>query len=62
MNQKWLRNALNVKDNAYETLIFAYSRKLDLFVLASNITISNVEKESSPPYLEDAMTDSKKRQ
>jgi Leucine-rich repeat (LRR) protein len=54
-----LRNVLNVKDDAYETLIFAYSRELDLFVLTSSITISNVEKESSPPYLEDTVTDSK---
>jgi hypothetical protein len=29
-------------------------------MLASNITRSKVEEENSPPYLEDAMMDSKK--
>jgi hypothetical protein len=53
---KWLRNAFDAKDNAYETLVFAYSKESDVLVLANFITISNVEEESSPPYLEDAVT------
>jgi hypothetical protein len=32
---------------------------LDLLVSANNITKSNVEKENSPPYLEDVMMDPK---
>jgi Leucine-rich repeat (LRR) protein len=57
--QKWLKNIPNVEDDAYETLVFTYNRELDLIELASSITISDVEKESSPPYLEDTMMDSK---
>jgi Leucine-rich repeat (LRR) protein len=33
---------------------------LDVFVLANSITISNVEEESSPPYSEDVVINSKK--
>jgi len=57
--QKWPKNIPNVEDDAYETLVFTYNRELDLIELASSITISDVEKESSPPYLEDTMMDSK---
>ncbi len=57
--QKWLRNTSNIKDDAYETLVLAYSKKLDLLVLASSITRSDVEEESSPPSLEDVVTNSK---
>jgi hypothetical protein len=32
---------------------------LDVFVSANSITISDVEEENSPPYLEDAMIYSK---
>lgn len=57
--QKWLRNTSNIKDDAYETLILAYSRGLDLLVLANSITRSNVEEESSPPSSKDVVTNSK---
>jgi hypothetical protein len=30
--RKWSRNAFDVEDNAYETLVFDYNRKLDVFV------------------------------
>jgi hypothetical protein len=56
---KWSRNAFNTEDDAYKTPIFAYSRELDVLVLASSIIKSNVEEESSPAYLEDAMIDLK---
>jgi len=51
-----LRNTFDVEDNAYKTLIFASNIKLDVLVLANFITKSNVEEESSPPYLKNAMT------
>jgi Leucine-rich repeat (LRR) protein len=54
---KWLNNVSNTEDNAYETPISTYNRKLDLLASASNITRSDVEKERSPPYLEDAVMD-----
>jgi len=57
--RKWSRNIFDVIDDAYETTIFAYNRELDLLVLANNITRSNVEEKSSPPYPEDLMTNSK---
>jgi hypothetical protein len=47
---KWPRNTSNAKKNAYETLILAYSRELDLLVLANFIIKSDVEEENSPPY------------
>jgi hypothetical protein len=53
-----LRNIFDVKDDAYETLVFAYSRKLD--VLGHSITKSDVEEENFPPYLEDAVMDLEK--
>jgi hypothetical protein len=30
--RKWSRNAFDVEDNAYETLVLDYNRKLDVFV------------------------------
>ncbi len=54
---KWPKNAFDAKDNAYETLVFDYNKELDVLVLANFKTISNVEEESSPPYLKDAVTD-----
>jgi hypothetical protein len=53
---KWPRNIFDVEDDAYETPILAYNRKLDVFILASSITGSDVEEESSPPYLENVVT------
>jgi hypothetical protein len=53
--QKWPRNVSNTKDNAYETIVLAYSRELDLLVLASSITKSYVEEDNSPPYLRDVI-------
>jgi hypothetical protein len=35
---KWLRNASDVKDDAYETLVLAYNKKLNVLVLVSSIT------------------------
>ncbi len=50
MLQKWPNNVSNVEDNAYETLVFAYNKELDVLVPANSITKSNVKEESSPPY------------
>jgi hypothetical protein len=58
--QKWPRNFFDVEDDAYKTPILAYNRELDILVSVSSITRSDVEKESSPPYSEDAMKDFKK--
>jgi hypothetical protein len=55
---KWPKNVFDTKDDAYETTIFTYNRELDLLISASNITKSDVEEESSPPYPEDSMTNS----
>jgi len=57
--QKWLRKASNVEDDAYETPIFANSKELDVLVSTSSIIKNDVEEENSPPYLEDAVMDSK---
>ncbi len=56
---KWFKKKIDTKDGAYETLVFAYNKKLNLIISTSSITKSDVEEESSPPYLEDAMMDSK---
>jgi hypothetical protein len=55
--QKWSKNAFNAKDDASETPILVYNRKLDVLVLANSIIRSNVEEESSLPYPGDAMMD-----
>jgi hypothetical protein len=55
--QKWQKNASNVEDDAYETLIFAYNKELDLPILTGCITKRYVEKEGSPPYLKDFVMD-----
>jgi hypothetical protein len=57
--RKWPRNAENVEDNADETPILIYSKKLDLQVLANSITRSDVEEENFPPYLKVVMSYSK---
>jgi hypothetical protein len=44
--RKWLRNIFDIKDDAYETTIFAYNRELDLLVLANNITRSHVKRKA----------------
>ncbi len=54
--QKWLKNVSNVEDDANETLIFVYNRKLDVLVSTNSIIKSDVEEESSPPYSKDAVT------
>lgn len=56
---KWRKNASNAENDAYETPKFTYNRKLNLLISAISIIISDVEKESSPPYPKDAMTNSK---
>jgi hypothetical protein len=58
--QKWSKNIFDTKDNAYETPIIAYSRKLDVLVPSSFITRSDVEEENYPPYSKDVVMDSKK--
>jgi hypothetical protein len=55
-----LRNASGVEDNAYKTLVFVYSRELDVIVSTSSIIKCYVEKESSPPYSEDVVMDLEK--
>ncbi len=57
--QKWPKNNSNIVNDAYKTPILTYSIELDVFVSANSITISDVEEENSPPYLEDAMIYSK---
>jgi hypothetical protein len=57
--QKWLKDASDVEDDAYKTLVLAYNRELDLLVSAKSIIRSDMEK--SPPYLEDVMINSKKK-
>jgi len=54
--RKWPKNIYDVKDDAYKTPIFAYSKELDLLVLAISITRNDVEEENSPPCLEDVAT------
>jgi hypothetical protein len=48
--QKWPRNVFDIKDDAYEKLILAYSKELDVLISVSSITRSDVEEENSPPY------------
>jgi len=55
--QKWPRNASNAKDDAYETKVFTYNRELDVLIWANFITRIDVEEESSPPYIKDAVRD-----
>jgi len=57
--QKWLKNAFNAKNDALKTPILVYNRELDVLVSTSSIIKSNVEEESSLPYLKDAMMDLK---
>ncbi len=57
---KWPRNAFDVENDAYETLVLTYSKNLDILILANSITRSDVEEESSPPYPEDVVIGSKK--
>jgi len=57
--RKWPKNAFNIEDNAYKTQVLAYSKELDLLILAINIIRSDVEEENSPPYPKDVMIDSK---
>jgi hypothetical protein len=56
---KWLRNASNVEDNAYETSLFAYSRELDVLISTNFIIRSDVEEESPPLHLKDVMANLK---
>jgi hypothetical protein len=57
--QNWPRNASDAKDNEYETPVITYSRELYSLMLASFITKSLKEEESSPPHTEDVLMDSK---
>jgi hypothetical protein len=54
-----LRNVSDAKNNAYKTLVFAYNKKLDLLVSTNSIIGSSVEEKNSPPYLKDAVINSK---
>ncbi len=40
--------------------MFVYSRELDVLVSTSSISISNVEKDNSPLYLENVVTNLEK--
>ncbi len=55
--RKWMRNASNAKDDAYETKVFTYNRELDVLIWANFITRIDVEEESSPPYIKDVVRD-----
>ncbi len=57
--QKLKHGKLDVQDNAYETLVLAYNKELDVLVSANFIIKSNVKKERSPPYSEDVVANSK---
>lgn len=59
MLQNWLKNASNIEDNEYETPVLAYNKELDSLVLASCITKSLKEEESSTPQIKDVVMDSK---
>ncbi len=61
MQQKWARNNFDVENDAYETLAFAYSKKMDQLISTIIITTSKVEEKSSPPYPKDAMTNSEEK-
>jgi hypothetical protein len=54
-----LKNASNIEDNEYETPVLAYNKELDSLVLASCITKSLKEEESSTPQIKDVVMDSK---
>ncbi len=56
----WPKNASNVEDDEYKTPKLSYSKKLDSLILTSCITRSQEEEESSPPHIEDVVTNSKK--
>jgi hypothetical protein len=48
-----------LEDDGYETPILAYIKELDVLVSASSITKRDIKEESSPPYSEDVVVDSK---
>jgi len=55
--KNWPITVSNIKDDPYELLAFAYSKKMDQLVPISNITTSKLEAPNSPTYLEGVMTD-----
>jgi len=58
--QKWPKNTFDVEDDVCKTPVLVYNKELDVLVSASFITRSNVEEESSSPYLENVVTHLKK--
>jgi hypothetical protein len=46
--QKWPRDTFDIEDDAYKTPIINYNIKLDVIILASSITRSDVEKGELP--------------
>jgi hypothetical protein len=56
LQKNWPRNISNIKDDPYESLVFAYSIKMDQLVPISSITTSKLEEPNSPTYLEGIMT------
>ncbi len=56
--QNWSKNAFDIEDNEYETLVLAYNKELDSLILANYITRSLKEEESSPPHIEYVVMDS----
>ncbi len=56
-----MRNVYDAKDDAYKTPILTYNRELDVIVLTNSITKSDLKEESSSPYLEDVVMNSKEK-
>jgi hypothetical protein len=57
--RKWPKNVSDTENDAYETPVLTYNKELDIHVLASSITKSDVEEDNSPPYPTYVMTNSK---
>ncbi len=57
LTKKWPNNTSNLEDDPYESLVFAYNKKMDQLVVANNIITCEVEDPSSPPWPEVTMMD-----
>ncbi len=58
--RNWPRNTFAIKDDEYETLVLTCNRVLDSLMLASYITRSLEENESSPSHTKDVVIDLEK--
>jgi hypothetical protein len=56
-----LKNASNIKNDEYKTIVLPYSRELDSLILANYIIRSPEEEESSPLHIKNVMTNSKEK-